>query len=264
MEDDKSSGDGVDVDGTVSFAYSDLLCFQELTMTAPSASSVYAYLVDDVTFSFTETCEDLIDVYYCLSDSTSTSVSCDSNVGCSAAGQSTSSTGVYTYSFDLQAGSGVAGYQLACVQDNANSLAFAYSSEFCVQDITVTSVTGGSDSGTFAYNAGVNVDTITIAWDVSCNVEHSVYQCSSYDTANTCSSSVGCSLIGSTTSTDTAPTYDVVATDLNTGLLYFCVQDTSESSAYDYYSTEYCLQDMSLGTVYGTYYGEANYGFVQE
>jgi hypothetical protein len=244
------------------------LTFSDVTGTSGDSSSSTTYalagtagVVDIFTWSWTETCAVNQRIWYCTSLTTSSS--CED--ACTVISASTTSTGSAVSTSATAAQVGATGYMYFCVQDTSESDAYVWmTTQYCIQNMAMTSITGGSNSGTFAHNAGINVDTITLAWSVTCNVQHSVYQCSSYDTGNICSSSAGCTLIGSMTSTTTTPTYSVIATALNTGNLYFCVQDTTQSNTYDYYESYYCLQDMALGTVYGTYYGEANYGFMEE
>jgi hypothetical protein len=241
VEDDKALGSaGLDTQGFQVFDYSTELCFQSLAMTSPaagtggrlatsSASTTHAYLMDNITYSFTETCLDAIDFYYCTS--TSTATSCGSNADCVHAGSLNagdshvdSAASVYTYSFVLQARETATGYQYACVADAANTDAFDYSDMYCVQLLTMASVLGGTNSGTFAHTtSGTNSgETVTLAWAQTCAEEQSVYDCT-YSAAGQspgqgtrCSDYAYCTYIGASSTNS----FSIAASSLITGIRY--------------------------------------------
>jgi hypothetical protein len=241
VEDDKTDGLGVDVQGAQVFDYSSEFCFQELVMTSPNAgsgarlsdslvSNTHAYMLDNITYSFTETCLDTLDVYYCTS--TSSSTSCGANADCTHVGNLNSGeshvdslVSVYTYSFVLQANQAVTGYQYACVADSANTAAFDYSDVYCVQTMTMTSVLGGTNSGTFSHTAGTTSgETVTLSWTETCDVAQNLYDCT-YNAAGTvahtgtrCSDYAYCTYIGASSTN----TFSIAANLLITGNRCVC------------------------------------------
>ena len=95
MEDDKTGGLGIDVQGAQALAYSPEFCFQTLDMTSPRAgegarlsastsSLTHAYGLDNVTYAVTETSLDTLSVHYCtaLTSATRIATSCGTNGAC--------------------------------------------------------------------------------------------------------------------------------------------------------------------------------------
>jgi hypothetical protein len=224
VQDAKTSGAGLNVQSAQSFAYSPALCFNSLAMTAPVTSSVHSY-AGDLTFTYTQQCLDLVDVYYCTAIPTAT---CSSNPYCtkitsSYAGQSMIDSTIdkhyLSYIQSTNSGTRTTGPQYACVADNANTAIYAYSGAYCVQTFAITGITstyGTSSSYTYAFSAGTAVSTLTVAFDKKCSTIQSLYACSAYDLTQTCSSSSSCTLLGATISTS-ATTYSIAATSMATG-----------------------------------------------
>jgi hypothetical protein len=181
IEDDKVSGDGVDVQSGRHFAWSAELCFQKLALLAPEAGATYAHRTDNVTFSYTEACHDAIDVYSCGS-SASTAASCSSHanegkcfkMGAARASDSyyndpfTGAEGVYAFRLrppthnaaqldmpTLHRSSYLPGAQYACVEDQSNAGAFAFSGQFCVQELALLAP---AKANAVSPRAGANTD----------------------------------------------------------------------------------------------------------
>jgi len=193
------------------------LSFTGVTGTSGSSTSSTTYALsgtagaqDAFTWTWTETCSVNQRVWYCTSLSSSTS--CESACTVISASKTTSGSAVSTSA--TASAVGTTGYIYFCVQDTSESDAFAwYSTQYCIQSIAISSVLGGSNSGTFAKSAGTSVDTVTVSWSRTCSVYQALYQCSAYDTAYKCSTSSYCSYVGYTSSNY----YAVTASSLTTG-----------------------------------------------
>ena len=167
------------------------------------------------------------------------------------------------HSFHLRGSNAVTGYQYACLEDATNGGIFAYSNQFCLQQIVLEYPSGTSDGtltaddgftyGWRTFAASGTVDTIGFEWSETCGVQQSLYVCTAtppLPLVNPCSEYMAKGLCFETVHTNPesesgeagTDSFSIPATDLEyytgtggadaggstatwNGYLYFCVED---------------------------------------